>query len=123
MRIEIAAGGVGAIRAARGLADDAAEGVARSVDPKSLIGRQGREEMSGSQVERLRKDMKANGYDNQHPIDAADVDGKLVILDGHHRAQAAAKAGIQEVPVNVHAVTPDQKSQLLQEVAEVRSRN
>ncbi len=78
--------------------------------------------MSGSQVNRLAKDMKANGYDESYPIDAASVDGKLIILDGHHRAQAASKAGIRDVPVNVYSVTREQADQLMQEAAEARTR-
>ncbi len=78
--------------------------------------------MSGSQVKRLTKDMKANGYDANQPIDAANVDGKLIILDGHHRAQAASKAGIKDVPVNVHSVTREQAHQLMREAAEARAR-
>jgi RHS repeat-associated protein len=100
-----------------------AAGAAKGVNPKSLIGRQGRDEMSGSKVNRLAKDMKANGYDASHPIDAANVDGKLIILDGHHRAQAAAKAGVREVPVNVHNVSRQQADQLMREAAEARIGN
>ena len=115
-------GGVGAIRSAGKAGSEAAEAATKTVDPSSLIGRQGRDEMSGSQVQRLKRDMKENGFDAAHPIDAANVNGKLIILDGHHRAQAAAKAGIREVPVRVHEVSKAQGDQLLREVAETRSR-
>ena len=54
------------------------------------------------------------------PIEAADVDGKLIILDGHHCTKAAIGAGIKEVPVNVNKVTKNQADQLLREVAESR---
>ncbi|WP_338338190.1 ParB/RepB/Spo0J family partition protein, partial [Xanthomonas citri] len=94
----------------------------RSVDPKILIGRQGRDEISGSQVKRFTKDMKANGYDVNHPIDVANVEGKLIIVDGHHRALAAPRAGIKNVPVNVHDVTKEQADQLMREAAEARGR-
>ena len=43
--------------------------------------------MSGSQVKRLVKDMKTNGFDVNEPIDAAIVNGKVIIIDGHHRAE------------------------------------
>lgn len=76
--------------------------------------------MSGSQVKRLRKDMKANGFDPNKPIEAADVDGKLIILDGHHRTKGAIGAGIKEVPVNVQKATREQGDQLLREAAEAR---
>jgi YD repeat-containing protein len=94
--------------------------VADSVDPKVLLGRQGRDEMSGSKVERLSKDMKVNGYNSNHPIDVADVDGKLVIVDGHHRRQAAVRAGVQKVPVNIHSVNREQADRLLREIAELQ---
>jgi RHS repeat-associated protein len=112
-------GGVGTIRSIGAAGANATEAITKTVDPKSLLSRQGSDEMSSSLVQRLKKDMAKNGFDAKHAIDAADVDGRLIILDGHHRAQAAAKAGIKEVPVNVHPVTRDQGSQLLREAAEV----
>jgi filamentous hemagglutinin len=35
--------------------------------------------MSGSQVKRLKKDMRQNGFDQDQPIDVADVDGRKII--------------------------------------------
>ncbi|WP_223670520.1 hemagglutinin repeat-containing protein, partial [Xanthomonas citri] len=102
------------------ITQDGSEIITRNVDPKILIGRQGRDEISGSQVKRYTKDMKANGYDVNHPIDVAKVDGKLIIIDGHHRALAAPRAGIKEVPVNVHNVTREEADQLMREAAEAR---
>jgi RHS repeat-associated protein len=46
----------------------------RRVGPR-LVSRQGPEEMSRSQVDKLAKRMKKFGYDESHPIDAAEVDG------------------------------------------------
>jgi len=63
--------------------------------------------------------MQQRGYDPNHPIDVADVDGRQIIVDGHHRARAAAQAGIKEVPVRVHSVISTQADQLLREAAEV----
>lgn len=74
--------------------------------------------MSGSKVKRLRRDMKQRGYDQNRPIDVADVDGRLIILDGHHRAKAAAQAGVGQVPVRVYNPTAEQASLLLQQAAE-----
>lgn len=101
---------------------EAVEATAKKIDPRTLIGRQGKDEISGSQVKRLTKDMKANGYDTNHSIEVANVDGKLIILDGHHRAQAAVRAGIKDVPVNVNQPTKQQADQLIKEAAEARVR-
>lgn len=78
--------------------------------------------MSGSQVKRIAKDMKANGYKVDEPVDVAIVNGKMIIIDGHHRAEAARKAGIKDIPVRVHPVTKEQGDQLLREAAEARVR-
>nr|WP_024967752.1 hemagglutinin repeat-containing protein [Pantoea sp. IMH] len=94
----------------------------KNVDPKTLISRQDKNEMSGSQVKRLVKDMKENGFDANNPVDAAFVNGKMIIIDGHHRAQAAAKAGLKDIPVRIHEVTKEQGEQLLREAAEARVR-
>ncbi len=94
----------------------------KNVDPKTLISRQDKNEMSGSQVKRLVKDMKENGFDANNPVDVALVNGKMIIIDGHHRAQAAAKAGLKDIPVRIHEVTKEQGEQLLREAAEARVR-
>ena len=43
--------------------------VTKNVNPGSLISRQNSNEMSGSQVKRIAKDMKANGYKVDKPVD------------------------------------------------------
>ncbi|MGG4675407.1 ParB N-terminal domain-containing protein [Providencia sp. Me1] len=78
--------------------------------------------MSGSQVKRLVKDMKANGFNMNEPIDVAIVNGKMIIIDGHHRAEVARKAGIKDIPVRINTVTKEQGDQLLREAAEARAR-
>lgn len=40
-----------------------------------------------NEVKKLRRDMRERGYDSSKPIEAADVDNKLIIIDGHHRAK------------------------------------
>lgn len=94
----------------------------KNVDPKSLISRQNSNEISGSDIKRLVKDMKANGFDTTQPIDVAIVNGKMIIIDGHHRAAAAVKAGIKDIPIRINKVTEAQGNQLLLEAAEARSR-
>ncbi len=72
-------------------------------NPRNLIPTQTRSEMSGSQVKRLTKDMKQNGFDLGKPVDAwrNPSTGRLEIQDGHHRTEAARKAGLGKIPVQV----------------------
>lgn len=70
--------------------------VPEMMSPKSLLPT---EKAGSGAVSRLANDMKANGYNSDHPISVATINGKSVILDGNHRAAAAVKAGIQSVPV------------------------
>ncbi len=72
-------------------------------NPKNLISTQTKSEMSGSEVKRLTKDMKKNGFDQSKPVDAwrNPNTGRLEIQDGHHRTEAAKKAGVSKIPVNV----------------------
>ena len=58
--------------------------------------------------------------DQSKPIDAADIDGRLIILDGRHRTKGAICAGIKEVPINITKATKEQGSQLLREAVESR---
>ncbi|WP_222614672.1 ParB/RepB/Spo0J family partition protein, partial [Klebsiella pneumoniae] len=46
----------------------------------------------------IAKDMKANGYKVDKPVDVAIVNGKMIIIDGHHRAEVARKAGMKDIP-------------------------
>lgn len=73
--------------------------------------------MTGNKVKRYASAMRAQGgWGAFPPVEAADVgDGKLVIVDGHHRAEAAVKAGIPEVPVNVAQVSSEEAAQLKDE--------
>lgn len=49
-------------------------------------------------MERLTRDVCANGV--KVPLTVTQYEGRLYILDGHHRAAAAARAGIGEVPIS-----------------------
>ncbi|ELP5726856.1 ParB-like nuclease domain-containing protein [Vibrio vulnificus] len=72
-------------------------------NPRNLIPTQTKSDMSGSQVKRLTKDMKQNGFDQSKPVDAwrNPNTGRLEIQDGHHRTEAAKKAGLDKIPVQV----------------------
>ncbi len=88
------------------------------VSPHTLKSRQTSNEMSTSKVDRFAKRMRRDGWDEaKDPIEIAEVDGKKIILDGHHRAAAARKARLPSVPVRRTQVTPEQGQQLLDEVA------
>ncbi|MCX8619152.1 ParB-like nuclease domain-containing protein, partial [Gilliamella sp. B2923] len=110
------------INAGKGANVTNSEHAIKNVNPKSLISRQNSNEMSGSDIKRLVKDMKTNGFDTTQPIDVAIVNGKMIIIDGHHRAAAAVKAGIKDIPIRINKVTEAQGNQLLLEAAEARSR-
>jgi hypothetical protein len=74
----------------------------QQMNPKNLIPTQTKNEISGSQVKRLKKDMQKNGFDQSEPIDVVkNARGRLEIEDGHHRTEAAIKAGLDKVPVRV----------------------
>ncbi|BAN46028.1 RHS repeat-associated core domain-containing protein [Metapseudomonas resinovorans] len=72
------------------------------VDPRNLIPTQTKNEMSGSQIKRLEKSMKKDGFDQSKPVDVwKRPDGRLEIQDGHHRTEAAKKAELKSIPVRV----------------------
>ena len=48
---------------------------------------------SSRNVRNIAEDMKANGYQGA-PIKVLESNGERFILDGHHRVQAARRAGI-----------------------------
>ncbi|MDE2000262.1 MAG: ParB-like nuclease domain-containing protein [Burkholderiales bacterium] len=54
--------------------------------------------MSNKQLDKLTKNIRAEGI--KEPLTVTSHDGKLYILDGHHRALAAPRAGVAEVPIN-----------------------
>jgi RHS repeat-associated protein len=97
-----AAKGVG-IAAKEAAAVSKAESSIVQVNPKNLIPTQAKSEMTGSQINKLAKDMQKNGFDQTKPISGqTNARGRIEIVDGHHRAAAAIKAGIEKVPVDVY---------------------
>lgn len=74
-------------------------------DPKQLISRQTKTEMTPNNVERLRKKIRKHGFDLNQPIEVVDVKGKLIIRDGHHRTEAAIREKLSSVPVRIYKVT------------------
>lgn len=86
------------------------------ISPFDLVGRQTRDEMTGNKIKKIAKNMKQNGWDGD-PIKVYVVNGKTIIVDGHHRAAAAKQAGLKNVPIeyvseaelkNAWKLTPDE---------------
>ncbi|AZL73602.1 RHS repeat-associated core domain-containing protein [Pseudomonas oryziphila] len=92
----------------------------KEIDPRNLRSRQSRAEMSRNKVDKLASRMRKNGYDHDHPVDVAEVNGQIIIIDGHHRAQAASKAGMPKAPVIVHEVDPEVAKKLENDMYESR---
>ncbi|MBD2773023.1 ParB N-terminal domain-containing protein [Iningainema tapete] len=90
------------------------------VNPNTLISRQTPSEMSGSKVKRLRKKIRERGFDAAQPIEVANIDGKLIILDGHHRVVAARQLRLTIVAIRRREVSQEQAEQLLLEAAEAQ---
>jgi hypothetical protein len=87
-------------------------------DVSTLKGRQLASEFSPKAIKRLKKDMKANGFDPAHPIEVVIVDGKMIIWDGHHRARAAGAAGIKKVPIKILEKSPEMMRELFNQAAQ-----
>lgn len=52
---------------------------------------------STKRVENIAKDMREGGFDPNFPIDVAQKEEKLYILDGHHRASAARQTATKVI--------------------------
>lgn len=95
----------------------------KDVELGNLLGTQSRSEVSGSDIKRYADDMKKNGFDQSQPIDVVMVNGKMIIIDGHHRAAAAKLAGIKNIPVRINEVTSKEAGdQILIWAAESKAR-
>lgn len=97
--------------------------MSETTDARALISRKRPSEMTGKKIKRYTSAMKAQcRYGAFPPIEAADVgEGKLVIIDGHHRTEAARKAGLRKVPVNVSAVSAEVAADLKNQAAMARA--
>lgn len=88
------------------------------VSTRSLFGRQTSHEFTGSKLRRLKLAMRREGFDHREPIDITQIDGRNIIIDGHHRARAAGAAKITEVPVRIHVVDAATAAKYEQQAAE-----
>jgi hypothetical protein len=89
---------------------------AENVKLSELISRQGPSEMSVGKIRRYTKDMRKNGYGEYPPVEYVSVDGKKIIDNGHHRVEAAKKAGLSEIPAK--EVDPTKGTNYLKEAQE-----
>ena len=72
------------------------------INPRNLIPQQSAADMSDAKIRRLEKDMRTYGFDSRQPIHGVmRQDGRIVVSDGHHRTQAAIRAGITLIPVEI----------------------
>jgi ParB-like chromosome segregation protein Spo0J len=60
--------------------------------------------------------MRKNGYGEYPPVEYVSVDGKKIIDNGHHRVEAAKKAGLSEIPAK--EVDPTKGTNYLKEAQE-----
>jgi hypothetical protein len=70
----------------------------QKISPADLISQHG---VDANFKSELVDSMKATGFDPAHPILVADTKLGYILLDGHHRGNAAGKAGIKSIPANV----------------------
>ena len=61
------------------------------------------------------------GGDTLDPLTVFWTGNGWTCIDGHHRAEAAKKAGIKEVPVNLNTVSPEIAERLKDEAAMARA--
>ncbi|MBN1600170.1 MAG: ParB N-terminal domain-containing protein, partial [Chitinispirillaceae bacterium] len=95
-----------------------------SASPRLLMGRQISIEMTKRKIARMAAAMKAGTFDwkASGPIVVAMRDGLTIVIDGHHRAAAAIKAGLSKVPITVKHVTDLEWEKLLMEALEAAGR-
>ncbi len=83
------------------------------INPRLLQGTQARAEMTGNRIKKFTKLIKNDGFDaNFGPIDVVNDNGRLLIDDGNHRAAAAIRAGLDEVPIRQIEVSPERLEDL-----------
>ena len=75
----------------------AAKSVTETIRVGELVATHGKT-MSNKQLDKLVKNIRTEGV--KEPLTVTEYQGKLHILDGHHRALAAPRAGVAEVPIN-----------------------
>jgi cytidylate kinase len=69
------------------------------LNPKNLVPTQGIRDLNPTIVEEIMRSIEHSGFDNDQPIRAIYVDHAFFIVDGHNRAAAAIKRGLEYVPL------------------------
>ena len=82
---------------------DTAEPSIIEVNPKILVPTQGKDEMTGSVIKKVKKSIKNDGIDHGRPIYVwrNPLTNRLEIQDGHHRTAAALELKLDKVPIRV----------------------
>ena len=70
----------------------------QKINPADLISQHGVDVQFKAE---LVNSIKTEGYDEDYPILVADTGLGYIILDGHHRGNAASKADLKSIPANV----------------------
>lgn len=73
---------------------------------------------SQNKVNKLRKKIRKNGFDRTQPIEVVEIDKKLIIKDGHYRAEAAVREKLTSVPVMIDRAIFEEATQYLIDAAE-----
>ncbi len=76
----------------------------QDLSPNILIGRQTQNEMTSSKVKRLKSEIKVANYNINTPIEVGKIEGKFIIIDGHHRVKAARELGLKKIPIIVKLI-------------------
>lgn len=86
--------------------------------PSELFGTQLKTEFTNSRINTIKKLIKQNGVNSLPPIQVAIVNGRKIILDGHHTARAAVGLKLKDGPIQIQSVSPARAAQLQQQAAE-----
>lgn len=63
---------------------------------------------SSKKVDALSTDMRSNGFQREQPVNVVKIDGKMYIVDGHHRAAAARRTNTK---VDVRVLSENEMKQ------------
>lgn len=79
--------------------------------------------MDAETKNRIKDDMRLNGFSKAHPIHVWLHEGKLILVDGHTRFQAASELGFQYVWIQIHNFTSMQEALMFSMQEQFNRRN